>query len=99
MYSMTDPFYLLMLINNLGPDYIVWDKAASIDFKSPGRTELYADFRIDEALLDQIRAKTSGGEKYIFDLPVSVFDTENNLVASVTKTMYVRRKRPAADQV
>lgn len=93
MYSMTDPFYLLMLIQNLGPDYIVWDKAASIDFKTPGKTELHAEFRIDDALLDRIRAQTESGEKYIFDLPVEVFDTNKNLVASVIKTMYVRKKR------
>ena len=37
LYSMTDPFYMLMLIENLGRDYIVWDKAATIRFRKPGK--------------------------------------------------------------
>ena len=41
LYSMVDPFYMLMLMENLGRDYIVWDKAASIDFVSPGKGPVY----------------------------------------------------------
>src|SRR5208282_1249110 len=48
LYSMTDPFFMLMLIQNLGKDYIVWDKAASIRFKKPGRGTVFANFRLSE---------------------------------------------------
>ncbi len=65
LYSMVDPFYMLMLMENLGRDYIVWDKAASIDFISPGKGPVYAEFFIDEALLDEVRRQTEGGEKYL----------------------------------
>ena len=37
LYSMTDPFYMLMLMHNLGADYIVWDKAEASAFASPER--------------------------------------------------------------
>lgn len=93
IYAMTDPFYMLMLLNNLGGEYVVWDKGATIDFVHPGKTALFAEFRIDEALLNQVKAKTSGGEKYIFDLPVEVRDATGELIASISKKLYVRKKR------
>ena len=47
LYSMCDPFYVLMLANILGPDYIVWDKAANIRFKKPGKGVMKAIIRTD----------------------------------------------------
>ena len=95
LYSMTDPFYMLMLMNLLGRDYIVWDKAAHIDFISPGKGTVYADFQIDDALLADIRARTANGEKYLPELTVAVHDAEGTLVAKVRKTLYVRLKPQA----
>ncbi|BCG22204.1 DUF4442 domain-containing protein [Pseudomonas tohonis] len=97
LYSMTDPFFMLMLMNLLGRDYIVWDKAASIDFVSPGKGPVYAEFRIDDALLARIRQHTADGEKYLPELHVDVRDGDGTLVARVHKTLYVRLK-PRARQ-
>lgn len=92
---MVDPFYMLMLMENLGRDYIVWDKAASIDFISPGKGPVYAEFFIDDTLLDEVRRQTEGGEKYLPHLKVQIHDGSGTLVARVDKTLYVRRKPPA----
>ncbi|MCZ4324368.1 Tetrameric acyl-CoA thioesterase [Pseudomonas sp. 8BK] len=97
LYSMVDPFYMLLLMPLLGDDYIVWDKAASIDFITPGKGPVYADFRIDDALLADIRAKTAGGEKYLPELQVDIRDATGTLVAIAHKTLYVRLK-PRARQ-
>jgi hypothetical protein len=97
LYSMTDPFYVLMLMQLLGRDYIVWDKAAIIDFISPGKGAVYADFRVDDALLADIREHTAGGDKYLPQLQVDIRDGEGTLVATVHKTLYVRLK-PRARQ-
>ena len=67
---MVDPFYMLLLMENLGRDYIVWDKAATIDFISPGKGPVFAEFSIDQALLDEVRRQTEGGEKYLPHLKV-----------------------------
>lgn len=99
LYSMVDPFFMLLLMPLLGDDYIVWDKAASIDFVSPGKGPVYADFRIDDALLADIRDKTAGGDKYLPQLHVEIRDGEGTLVATAHKTLYIRlkpRARPAA---
>lgn len=95
LYSMTDPFYMLMLIELLGRDYIVWDKAASIDFIAPGKGAVYASFDIDDALLERIRERTAAGEKYLPELLVDIRDGEDQLIARVHKTLYVRL-RPEA---
>lgn len=92
LYSMTDPFYMLMIMENLGRDYIVWDKAARIDFIKPGTGTVYAEFAIGEALLEEIRQRTSGGEKYLPELQVDIRDDSGQLIAQVHKTLYVRRK-------
>jgi acyl-coenzyme A thioesterase PaaI-like protein len=55
LYSMTDPFFMLMPIENLGPEYIVWDKAATIRFKKPGRGKVRASF-----VCPAIRSRKSG---------------------------------------
>src|SRR6516165_1416571 len=56
MYGAVDPFFMIMLIKNLGPGYVVWDKAAAIRFKRPGRSTLRATFRLSAEELDGIRA-------------------------------------------
>ncbi len=93
IYAMVDPFYMLMLMQNLGKDYIVWDRAAVINFLKPGRSDLYAEFVIDEDLIEEIKAETALGEKYVFDLPVQVVDENGTLIADIEKTIYVRRKK------
>ena len=95
LYSMVDPFYMLMLMENLGRHYIVWDKAADIDFISPGKGRVFASFRVDETLLDEIRRQTAAGEKYLPQLQVDIHDGAGTLVARVRKTLYVRLKPQA----
>ncbi|MFK0085968.1 DUF4442 domain-containing protein [Pseudomonas sp. NPDC090755] len=95
LYSMVDPFYMLMLMELLGREYIVWDKAASIDFIAPGKGPVFADLRIDDGLLDEIREHTAGGKKYLPRLQVDIRDAAGELVARVDKTLYVRLKPQA----
>lgn len=95
LYSMVDPFYMLLLIEQLGREYIVWDKAASIDFIAPGKSTVYAEFHVDDALLDEIRQQTAGGKKYLPRVQVDIRDEVGELVARVDKTLYVRLKPQA----
>lgn len=95
LYAMVDPFYMLLLIECLGRDYIVWDKAASIDFITPGKGRVHAEFRIDDALLEEIRQQTAMGKKYLPQLQVDITDDAGTLIARVDKTLYVRLKPQA----
>lgn len=95
LFAMTDPWYMLMLMNNLGRDYYVWDKRGTIDYVAPGRGMVSARFHINDAILDDIRAKTANGEKYLPEFHVEIFDEDEKLVARVHRVLYVRKK-PAA---
>jgi len=92
LFAMTDPWYMLMLVHNLGPDYFVWDKSAHIDFIAPGRAAVKAVFRVDDDLLERIYAHTAEGKKYLPTFTVDVVDTEGHVVARVHRTLYVRAK-------
>lgn len=92
LYSMTDPFYMLMLIENLGRDYIVWDKSASIRFRRPGKGKVFATFRISEDQLEEIRQALITEEKIDRQFTVDVIDESGAIVAEVQKQIHIRRK-------
>src|SRR5208283_546476 len=92
LYSMTDPFYMLMLMNNLGRDYIVWDKAASIRFRKPGKGRVRAEFRLTDEQLDEIRTELTTKPKYEPTFLVEVKDEAGDVVAEVQKVIHIRRK-------
>ena len=89
---MTDPFYMLMLMANLGRDYIVWDKAASIRYRKPGKGTVRAEFRLTDTQLDDIRDKLKTLPKYEPTFQVEVKDESGEVVAAVEKLIHVRKK-------
>ena len=92
LYSMTDPFFMLMLIENLGKDYIVWDKSASIRFKQPGRGTVSAAFRLSEQEIQEIRQALKTHEKIERVFRVEVKDQSGSVIAEVEKLLHIRRK-------
>ena len=92
LYSMTDPFFMLMLIENLGRDYIVWDKSANIRFRKPGKGTVRASFRLTEAQIQEIREALKTQEKIDRVFVVEVIDESGTVVAEVQKQLHVRRR-------
>ena len=93
LYAMVDPFYMLMLINILGNQYVVWDKYASIDFVAPGRGTVKARFALTDVQVEMIKQETAACDKYIAELPVDIINEQGEVVAKVTKHLYVRLKK------
>jgi acyl-coenzyme A thioesterase PaaI-like protein len=91
LYGAVDPHYMLMLIRLLGPGYVVWDKAASIRFRKPGRATLYATFRLDEAELDAIRDAVAHDGKTDRHYRVELVDSAGVVHAEVEKIVYVAK--------
>ena len=92
LYSMCDPFFMVMLIENLGPDYIVWDKAATIRFKKPGKGVMKATFMLSPERVEEIRRQADSQEKVEPTFHVVVTDAEGKVVAEVDKLLYVKKK-------
>jgi hypothetical protein len=76
----------------LGKDYIIWDKAAEIDFKKPGRGTVHSKIQITEDDLERIRRETAGGKTFLPEFRLQIVDGAGNVVARVKKTLYVREK-------
>lgn len=91
IYAAVDPMYMIMLIHGLGPDYVVWDKAATVRFLRPGRTTLHATFRIDDAELDAIRAELETRRSIDRIYTVELVDADGVVHATVEKTIFVKR--------
>ena len=98
LYAMTDPFFALMVLHNLPDDYLVWDKAASIEFLAPGRSRMRARFVLTDDDLARIVSMTANGDKHLHLFNVDVVDEEGLVVAKVDKIVYVRRKRSRLPQ-
>ena len=92
MYAAVDPLYMIMLMKCLGRDYVVWDKSATIRFRKPGRSTLYARFLLDDSELAAIRSATSTGDPVDRTYNVDLTDADGVVHASVEKIIYVRRK-------
>lgn len=95
LYAMCDPWFMLILMRALGDNYIVWDKAASIQFKKPGRGRVKARFQISPEQVEQIRADADAQGKIEPVFHVDVVDDSGEIIASVEKLLYVRRKKSA----
>jgi len=91
LYGAVDPFYMIMLIRILGPDYTVWDKAATIRFRRPGRTTLFARIVLEEEEIRMIRELAERSPSIDRIYKVDLADADGVVHASVEKTVYVRK--------
>ena len=92
LYGSVDPIYMIMLIRLLGREFVVWDKAAEIRFRKPGRSTLFATFTIDESELNAIREATAAGNPIDRLYTVDLVDRDGVVHATINKTIYIRRK-------
>ncbi len=92
LYSMCDPQFVFILLRNLGPGYVVWNKSAVIEFLRPGRGRVTATFHVPPEKIAEIRAAADRGEKVEPVLPVDVLASDGERVARVTETLWVKKK-------
>ena len=91
LYSMCDPFYMFILMESLGADYIVWDKSATIDFLKPGIGTVRARFEIAPEVIEKIKQLVAEKRKIDYIFETDVLTEANEPVAHLKKTLYVRR--------
>jgi acyl-coenzyme A thioesterase PaaI-like protein len=99
LFAMTDAFYMLMLMHHLGRDYIVWDKAATIRYKKPGRGPVRAEFRLADAQVEEVRQKLKTLEKYEPVFVVEVKDESGVVIAEVERLLHVRKRADGREQL
>ncbi len=92
LFAMTDPWFMLMLMQILGKNYVVWDSKAAIEFIKPGKGKVTCHFHITDSMIEEIKEKTQAGTKYLPEYEVQIRDQKGDLVARVKKEIYIRRK-------
>jgi len=92
LYSMIDPHLMLLLMQLLGTEYIVWDKSASIEFIKATRKRVSSVIRVTEEELTTIRQQVAKRGKFLPSFSLEIRDTDDVLVARVNKELYVRKK-------
>jgi acyl-coenzyme A thioesterase PaaI-like protein len=95
LFAMTDPFCMLMMLKQLGAQYVVWDRAAGIEFIKPGKGHLTARVSMPAEAVAHAREATANGAKHEPTFQIHVLDSNNDVVARINKTLYIRR-RPTA---
>ncbi len=94
LYAMIDPHLMLLLMRLLGKEYLVWDIKASIEFIKATKEKVWAEFKVPDELIEEIKARTEKGEKHLVILPVEIRDDRNELIARAEKVIYIRKKHP-----
>ena len=96
LYAMVDPQLMIMFQHILGRNYLVWDKAAEIDYIKPGKGKVTADIVVSPDNVELIKQKTEQGEKYFYHHNIDILDEQQQIVCKVKKTIYIKRKSAAA---
>jgi acyl-coenzyme A thioesterase PaaI-like protein len=92
LYAMTDPFFVFILILNMGDDYIIWDRAASIEFIKPGKEKVFADMSISQERIAEIKQEIEEIGKSTYTFETQITDKHQNVIAKVSKEVYIRKK-------
>jgi acyl-coenzyme A thioesterase PaaI-like protein len=93
LFAMTDPFFMILMMKNLGPEYVVWDKQGTVRFLKPARGTVTARFHLAEERIAEAREATAAGQKFEPVFRVDIVDAEGVTVADVEKTLHIRRRR------
>ncbi|MGY1550774.1 DUF4442 domain-containing protein [Microbacterium sp. A588] len=93
MSAMTDPYFFMLVMHQLGRDYVVWDTRGEIEFLKPGRGVLTAHFHVPKEKADQLRERAAGGTKVLEWFETEITDRDGDVVARVRREVYIREKK------
>ena len=91
LYAMTDPFYMLMMMRQLGAGYVVWDRAGAVRYLKPGKGVITANFVLPAEEVARVRGLLGESGKLDQTYTVDLRDAVGQLIAQVEKTLYIRK--------
>ena len=93
LYSMVDPFYMLILMHQLGSSYVVWDKSSNIEFLAPGQSKVTARMKVPSSEIAMIQELAKEGDAVFREYSTDILDEQQKVIATVTKTIYIRLRK------
>ena len=94
--AMTDAFYPLLVMHQIGTDYLVWDKACEIEFKKPGTGTVYAEFEAPKELVAELKAKADAEGKVLHTFECDLLMADGTVVAHAKRVVYIRKRSDRA---
>src|SRR5688572_25362607 len=91
LYAGMDPHFMFMLMHRLGPEYLVWDKAATIRFRRPGRGAVTAVCRMPDEEVAEVRRLLETEPKVDRTYAVDLVAQDGTVCASLEKTVNIRK--------
>ena len=92
LFAMCDPFFMLILMNFMRKEFIIWDKSANIRFRKPGKGKVKAIFHVSDEQMNEIRKEVKELGKKDYSFKVNITDEEGDVVAEVEKIIYMKKK-------
>jgi acyl-coenzyme A thioesterase PaaI-like protein len=92
LFAMADPWFMIILVERLGPGYVVWDKSGAIRFRKPGRGTVRASFEIPPARIEELRRAADADGKVEATFAARIVDEQGEVVAEVEKLISVKRR-------
>lgn len=93
MSAMTDPYFFMLVMHQLGRDYVIWDTKGEIEFVKPGRGVLTARFEVSSERVADVRRRARGGAKVLEWFETDIVDRSGDVVAHVRREVYIREKK------
>lgn len=92
MFAATDPIYMIQLVQILGEDYVVWDKAATINYKRPAKEHLFCEFIFTDAEIESIKKQVAQTHEMTIEKTTYLTNANAQVFAEVIKTLYIAEK-------
>lgn len=92
MLAATDPIYMIQLIQILGNDYVVWDKAVEARYKRPAKGTIYGEFIFNENEIEDLKLKVASTNEVDITKTMHLVDEKKNIIATFNKTIYIAEK-------
>lgn len=92
MFAATDPIYMIQLMQILGETYVVWDKAATINYKRPAKENLFCDFKFTDEEIEHIKKQVQETHEITIEKTTYLQNGDGQIFAEVIKTLYIAKK-------
>lgn len=92
MLSATDPIYMIQLIQILGDDYVVWDKAVTAKYKRPGKSTIYGEFVFTAEEIEALKNQLKTEQQVDIIKTMQLVNTKAEVIAEFSKTLYIAQK-------
>ena len=93
MLAATDPIYMIQLLQILGNDYVVWDKAVEARYRKTCKSTIFGEFEFTKDEIETIKKKVAEHHETDIVKTMSLIDEKQNIIATFNKTLYIADKR------